>query len=185
MFKRQGTHVRQVSLPDERKALVERYMIDADEAAARAQQAGEKHTLAHREAGAQAHREAEAQAHREAEAQAHREAEAREAEAQAHRETETQAHREARQAEAQLAGTERLAIHAEAHAVIEPSIDEQDAPPPGDTRDDASESLEDLPVYVWLQNVVPTSPDAADWPRELVKAKEARSDIARETSAPS
>jgi len=36
-----------------------------------------------------------------------------------------------------------------------------------------------LPVYGWLERVVPTPPAAADWPRELVKARQARSEAAR------
>ena len=103
-------------LPDERKALAERYTIDAEEAELRAQQAAE--AQAQREvAEEQARRAAEEeQARREAaEAQAQREA----AEEQARREeaeerarleaAEAQAQREAAEAQAQREAAERLA----------------------------------------------------------------------------
>jgi hypothetical protein len=232
VFKRgRSTASEQVSLPEKRKALVERYMIDAEEAAARAARRAEERARreaeeqARREAEERARSEAEAQARREAEEQARRQAEEQarsEAEAQARRDAEGHARREAeelarreaqeltrREAAGQLArkpaADQDLARHwAEAAVQVAPEA-ERDAgeekmqtpatasvnahrrlgaegqageggasPSPGDS--DPGETAEDLPVYRWFQRVVPAQPADADWPRDLVRAKEALSD---------
>jgi hypothetical protein len=97
----------QVELPDERKALVERYMIDADEAQARTQRAADEQ--ARRE-------EAEARGRRVAEEHARRE----------------RAHREETTPEQELDG-----VAAVAHAVVEVAPPEQaPAPDPDEATED-------------------------------------------------
>ena len=193
-----STASEQVSLPEKRKALVERYMIDAEEAAARAARRAEEQ--ARPEAEEQARREAEERARCEAEAQARREADAR-----ARREAEELARRETGRLARKAAADQDLARHwAEAAVQVAPEAErdageeetqtpvtapvnahrrleaegqagEGGAPPsPGDR--DPGEAAEDLPIYRWFQRVVPAQPADADWPQDLVRAKEALSD---------
>jgi hypothetical protein len=55
------------------------------------------------------------------------------------------------------------------------------APSPAVADGDSVEPAEDLPVYGWLQRVDPAEPQGGDWPRELVRAKEALSEKDRRT----
>ncbi len=121
MFKRgrDDTQNVQVQLPDERKALVERYMIDAEEAAARAQIAASQ-----------------------------------------------QAEQAERHEPSTLPPAPEVKRETRAAPAVAPAVPKRPTP-------------ENLPVYGWLDRVVPTPPAAADWPRELVKAQEARSQAAR------
>ncbi len=173
-------------------------MIDAEEAAARAARRAEEQ--ARPEAEEQARREAEERARCEAEAQARREADAR-----ARREAEELARRETGRLARKAAADQDLARHwAEAAVQVAPEAErdageeetqtpvtapvnahrrleaegqagEGGAPPsPGDR--DPGEAAEDLPIYRWFQRVVPAQPADADWPQDLVRAKEALSD---------
>jgi hypothetical protein len=138
-----------VSLPQERKALVERYMIDAEEAQARAQLAAEEE--ARREATErEARREVAERARRKVAERARRVAEEQLLEATAHVQQEG-------------AG---------------PAANEPVAPAPTADDRAPREPEEDLPVFAWLQRVKPP-PTGSDWTRELVRAKEARGDEAR------
>jgi hypothetical protein len=145
-------------------------MIDAEEAEARTQRAAEEQ--ARRE-------EAEARALRVAEEHTRRE----KAEAQARLAAEEQASRE------DVAPTvahepELDAVAAVAHAELEHPVPAQDTPPavvedrwPDPEPDaDPHEAAEDLPVYAWLERVLPKERETADWTRELVKARETRGD---------
>ena len=143
----------------------------AAEERAAAQRAAEEQAAARRaaEERAAARRAAEERARREAEELA---AAQRAAEAEAKRaaivvpirpETETEA--DGRAALAHLQTTEP-----------EAPAGEESAPPLAAVSDQPEEdSAADLPLYGWLQQVSPATPDAADWTRELVRAKEARS----------
>jgi membrane protein involved in colicin uptake len=190
----------QVSLPEERKVLAERYTIDADEAQARAARAAEEQTRlesderARREAEERARLEAEAQARREAEERARREAEEaarREAEVQARAEAEEQARREAEE-RARLEAEER-GRSAEAappgatedgpqpvETAAQAKNGSRPDPPAGDPKA-ADQPAEDLPVYAWLRCVVQAEPEELDWTREIVRAKETRGGDARDT----
>jgi hypothetical protein len=157
VFKRgRNTGNAPVSLPDERRALVERYMIDAEEAAARAAHAAEAQARAAEAPQQQVPAE---EIHLAVEPE--HEPEDEFVEATAH---------------LQLASTESRAVEQAAPPPpVAPEIAEEPAPeePAG------GEASEDLPVYGWLQRVVPTQPVVSDWPRELVRAKEARGDGTR------
>jgi hypothetical protein len=70
----------------------------------------------------------------------------------------------------------------EAHVPSESeSAANKTAPPPAVADGDSGEPAEDLPVYGWLQRVEPGDPAGGDWPRELVRAKEALSEKDRRT----
>jgi hypothetical protein len=131
-------------------ALVERYMIDAEEAERRTQRAAEE--KARRE-------EAEARARRIAEERARR----AEAAAQTARAAEERARRK-KLIHSVEPKAELDAAAAVAHAVVEPPAP---APDPG-------EATEDLPVYAWVRSAPSSPTETADWTRALVETKEAR-----------
>jgi hypothetical protein len=150
MFKRRRNgHATQVSLPNERKALVERYMIDAEEAEARARRDAEARAAAQLAAERQAELAAST-APLQAEAEAAAEPEEDALVASAHLQQATQP---------------------------EPPVAEEHAQEPRPEPEPTSSEVhaEDLPLYGWLRRVEPATPDASDRLRELVRAKEDRS----------
>ena len=202
MFKRGGSEAKgQVGLPEARKALAERYTIDAEEAEARAHRAIDEQArreeveaeaqrateerARRREAELRARRLAEEQARRqEAEARAMRAAEenARRVEAEARRAAEERARRRAAEDEARRAA-EELARREERALTLVPEPASQ--PPEAEVRQPANphpepdETTEDLPLFGWMQSVVPESPEADDWTRTLLEGKKPRSDESR------
>ncbi len=227
MFRKGRNRAPEVRLPDERKALAERYTIDAEEAQLRARRAAEEQAAdpgeqvaALRAAEIEARREAEtrAAAERAAEEQAAAQRAAEE-QAAAQRAAAEQARREAeeqaaaqraaaeqarREAEEQAAARRAAEEEAERVAVVVPIHAEPDEdaraalahlqqtpesegaattelPPPSAaiSAEHDDDSAADLPLYGWLRQVSPATPDAADWTRELVRAKEARSEETR------
>jgi membrane protein involved in colicin uptake len=180
-----------VRLTGARKNLIERYMIDAEEAAAREEAAAAKAAVdaeaARREAEAAAQREAEERARLEADAAARREAQER-----ARRETEAEARREAAQRtrlEAEEAAKreaeERARIAAQA-VVCEAAKDARISDRPTDDARNgdapASEPTADLPIYAWVQAAESNNPTDrdAELPRALVEAKRANTVRLRE-----
>jgi hypothetical protein len=137
VFKREKDAYDEVSLREERKALVERYMIDAEEAEARTRRDSEQPP-----------------------------------DPRARREAEAIVPDDSASTDAPEVVPETVAATAPAPVVgslPEPAADGRRAlPGPG-------KATEALPVYSWFERVVPTPPDASDWPRELVKAQQARS----------
>jgi hypothetical protein len=145
MFKRgRSTPEAPASLPEERKALVERYMIDAEQAQERALRMVERHAA-----------RTEPDQPVAARAEAH-------------------------------AAEPAAPARPEAERPLEASrpVGEERAPAPVAPHPRQPAADGDLPVYVWLQRVVSSTPSDPDWTRELVRAQEARTAEAREAAEP-
>lgn len=202
MFKRgRNDGSRQVSLPEERKALAERYTIDAEEAEGRTERAGVDHARRD-EVAAQAQRVIEERERRER-AKAKAKQHSAEEPAPAHEEVTLRLVPEPEPVpEPEVEAVESVAAAAQAvveQPVVEPVVEapvveapaRQEAPPAPppmtehepdpdpEPAPEPDETTEDLPLYGWLQKVDPGSPDTAEWARAMVASKEALSDARR------
>jgi hypothetical protein len=189
VFKRGRSTKEQVQLPDARKALAERYTIDAEEAEARAQHGSE---------GREQPNEAENRAQRVLTERARRQA----AERLARRVAEERERREevalrlvpepepvariVAEPEPEIqtveAGLETVVAPPAPEPAVAPAPAAVHVPEPAPEPEPAwepNETTEDLPLMRWLQGVDPGSPATAEWARELVKAREARTEDRR------
>lgn len=165
-------------LPEERKTLAERYTIDADEAASRAEhtalaQDDRQAEQAEREAREQARREAEADSRSRADEQARHaaqeQARRRTAEEQAARDAEEQSRREAER-QVRLAAEERARRWvAEQQTPNEPPDEHETAADSGPLERAADNGA--IPLYGWVQRSDPEPAAMPDWPRSLVRMK--------------
>jgi hypothetical protein len=179
VFKRgRSAETEQVSLPDARKALVERYMIDAEESEQRGLRLVEEHpvrTEALQLVGIDFEMEAAEPESDVAEPEAEPDVPEPEAEPDV---PEPEAHAEP-EPEPVVGAPAPEPPTAVAPEEPQPAPEEL-AAPEETAADDPPEPTDDLPVYVWLQRLQPDAPSDADWARELVRAREARTAAARE-----